>query len=684
MPRPTSRLHHLVLFTLLCTPLKAAWAFDTPAKAHTGWLIPAATAKGVTGQPVDLRQMARSANGLVVAFTSTTCPVSRQYGPTLARLEKELSRQKIRLVLVNPTATDSADSIKTFLADFPADQPYIHDRDEALTKALSARSTTEAFLIDPSGTVVYRGAVDDQFTVGTALDKPRHTWLVSAITAMLAGQQPESAVTDPAGCVLDVPQQVPGQEITYNNRISRIIQQNCLECHHDGGLAPFSLESLDDLKAHKAMIRREVSRGQMPPWFAAPTTMKGHPGWSNDRSLSEVDKRDLTAWLSGPMPEGPADEAPRPLKFNDNGWQIGTPDLVYQLPAPIEIPAQGKMPYQHRTIETRLTEETWIQAVEIRPTDRSVVHHVLVFVAPPENSDEEPVNPDEERRGFFAGYVPGTSAMIFPEGYGKKLPKGSRLRFQIHYTPNGRKTSDQLEFAMLKAKTKPAHEIKVFGVANPGIKIPAGAANHVEVARQLVPTDISLVAFMPHAHVRGKAFKYEIEFPDKHRETVLDVPRYDFNWQLRYKLARPVAVPAGSTIIVTAAYDNSEANKANPDPTKTVYWGQQTDEEMMLGYLEYEITGAKADFQAAVPAGPLAALLGGKTPAERRERFFKLLDKNKDDVISRDEMKLLATFVPRLRENPERLETVFKTLDTNDDGKLTRDEMKSIRNLAGG
>ena len=273
--------------------------------------------------------------------------------------------------------------------------------------------------------------------------------------------------------------------------------------------------------------------------------------------------------------------------------------------------------------------------------------------------------------------------MIFPENYGKRLPKGSRLRFQIHYTPNGHKTTDQLEIGLLKADSKPAHEIKVIGIANPNIKIPAGAENHVEVARQFVPTDINLLAFMPHTHVRGKAFKYEILYPDKRRETLLEVPRYDFNWQLRYKLAKPIAAPKGSTIIATAIFDNSEANKANPDPTKTVYWGQQTDEEMMLGYLEYEVTGAKADFQSQA-AGPLAKLIGGKTPMERRARFFNLLDKNKSNSLSREEMKSLEAFVPRLRDDPERLENVFRTLDTNDDGELSREEMKSIRNLAGG
>ncbi len=651
-----------------------------------GWLIPPLTVKTVDEKSLDLRSLARSGQGLVVAFTSTTCPVSRQYGPTLANLEKVLTQKGLKLVLVNPTPTDSAESIKTFVARFPTDQPYIHDRDESIAKAFGARSTTEVFLIDKAGTVRYRGAVDDQFGVGTALEKPRHDWLVSACNSMLNQPDNPTTVTDPSGCVLDHQGQasVPIEALTYHNRISRIVQQSCLNCHHTDGLAPFSLETLDDVKAHKAMIRKEVERGQMPPWFAAKSTMVNHPGWSNDCSIPAQDKRDLLAWLgSKSMPEGDPADAPLPRKFATTGWLIGTPDLVYKVPTPIEIPAQGKMPYQHRTIDMRLSEETWIQAVEIRPTDKSVVHHVLVFVAPPESDADQDENAEQENRGFFAAYVPGTSAMIFPENYGKRLAKGARLRFQIHYTPNGQKTTDQLEIGLVKSVQKPAHEIKVIGVANPNIKIPAGAGNHVEVARQTVPTDVSLISFVPHTHVRGKAFKYEIVFPDKRRETVLDVPRYDFNWQLRYLLAKPIAVPKGSVIIATATYDNSEANKANPDPTKTVYWGQQTDEEMMLGYMEYEVTGPKAEFQSQV-AGPLAALIGGKTPAERRERFFNLMDKNKDNALTIDEMQMLKNLVPRLRDDPERMNTVFKTLDTNDDGKLSREEMKSIRNLSGG
>ncbi|MFM1801605.1 MAG: hypothetical protein RJA81_957 [Planctomycetota bacterium] len=656
-----------------------------------GQIMPLIQADDLSGKTQNFNQLGRSSKGLMIAFHSTSCPVSRQYGPTLANLQSSLQEQNIAFVIVNPIATDSSDSIKTLLSGFAPETVYIHDTSERVAKALGARSTTEVFFFDQALTLKYRGAVDDQFTVGSALAKPRHNWLMDAVGSVLGQKEVKFTITDPSGCLLGLEPGSQGpSEITYHNRISRIIQNNCLECHRQDGLAPFSLETYDDVKAHRGMMRREVARGQMPPWFAAPLSSPSHPGWSNNRSLSVKDKTDLMTWLESDLTEGNINDAPLPRPTADSNWQIGKPDLVLQLPAPIAIPAQGKVPYQFRTVATELKEDVWVQALEIRPTDRSVVHHALVFVSPPQSQADEENQGDgtaEERRGFFAGYVPGTSVMVFPDGYGKKLPKGSRLRFQIHYTPNGQNTSDQLELGIRFAKTTPEHEVKVIGVANPGIRIPAGVSDHQETAIQNVPTDVELLSFMPHMHVRGKAFRYEVRYPDGKQETLLDVPRYDFNWQLRYKLAKPIAVPAGSTILVTATFDNSEENPANPDPAKTVFWGPQTDEEMLLGYVEYEIKGKDVkSLEAGPPAnlGPLARLIRGRNREETQKRLFLLLDTNKDDALDRKELDRLSNFLPRLKENPERLDNVFQTLDLNDNGQLSRDEMKNIRNLAGG
>lgn len=681
--------------TILCTLLAtlstpAIHAEDDPASAISR-KMPDITTQDVAGNPVDLYALARRGNGLAILFRSETCPVSKQYGPTFARIEKSLREQGIATIVINPVATDPKDAIDKFRATIPG-TPYLHDTDERIAAALEARSTTEVFLYDKALTLRYRGGIDDQFAVGTALEKPRHQWLLDAVDDIVASRDVRLAVTDPSGCVID-PHPAAGEparkaELTFHDRISRILQKHCQECHHDGGLAPFPLVSYDDAKSHRAMIAREVKRGQMPPWFAEPAKSgENHPGWLHDRSLPASDKADLLAWLGGELAEGDPADAPLPRKFGNSGWSIGKPDLVLQLPEPIAIAAQGKMPYQIRTVETGLTEDKWLSAYEIRPTDRQAVHHVLVFLLPPRHDIDEDKDRDaDEGRGFFAAYVPGTSSMTLPEGYGKKVPKGSRFRFQIHYTPYGEATEDRLEIGLKWHESAPPKELKVYGISNPAIEIPPGAARHVETAKVRIPADVRLLGFLPHMHVRGAAFEYAVEFPDGKRQVILNVPRYDFAWQLHYQLAAPVEVPAGSTVIATAVYDNSAGNRANPDPSKTVHWGQQTDEEMLLGYVEFE-TDAKFAMPgpgSRIANGPLARILGGGDPEQRRERLFRLLDRDEDGKLTREELGRLERFVPRLREDPARLDTLLKTLDDDEDGKLDRTELKNLRNLSGG
>jgi hypothetical protein len=229
-----------------------------------------------------------------------------------------------------------------------------------------------------------------------------------------------------------------------------------------------------------------------------------------------------------------------------------------------------------------------VQALEVQPSAREVTHHVLVFAVPPG------VKPGRgaESQGFFAAYVPGNNTLIYPEGYAKKLPKGATIIFQIHYTPNGTATEDQTRFGVVFAKQPPRHEVKVAAIVNGRFEIPPGADNHkVEARIPAIPFEAKVLAYFPHAHLRGKAARYEMKTPDGKMATLLDVPRYDFNWQLMYRYAEPVTVPRGSALVYTAWYDNSTGNPANPDPKRTVKWGQQTYDEMHLGYVEYVIDG---------------------------------------------------------------------------------------------
>lgn len=544
--------------------------------------------------------------GTCIAFTSVTCPVSKRYLPVLSRLCADLGALDISFVIVNPMRSESREDFHAAMKGHGMGGIWVSDRDQSLTRALGAATTTEVFLFDAARTLVYRGAVDDQYGISYNLETPRHEYLRKAVDAMLAGRRPGVAATVAPGCELDgssraVTDAPAGSAITYYRDVSRILQHNCVECHRAGGLAPFSLEQPDEVLDRVKTIKRVVGKGTMPPWFAAPPE-KGQPSlWINDHSLSSRDKADLLAWIEGDRIMGDPADAPVPRQFPAE-WQIGKPDLVLQLPQPVKVRAEGVMPYQNLVVETSLSEDRWVQAIEIQPTDREVVHHVLVFVEGGDKpaglgqrargaaGDRRIAGADgEDSRGYFGIYVPGNSTVVYPEGFARRLPKGSRLRFQMHYTPKGSATEDQTRIGFVFAKEKPDHVVQVVGISNPKLVIPPHAANHSQTASIPVPATVRLLAFAPHMHLRGKAFRYDAILPDGSRRTLLDIPRYDFNWQLAYRYAEPVEIPAGSRIEVTGWFDNSVSNPANPDPDKTVRWGPQTFDEMLLGYVEYFI-----------------------------------------------------------------------------------------------
>jgi mono/diheme cytochrome c family protein len=522
---------------------------------------------------------------LVVVCFSASCPLSNKFAPEVARLEKEFAAQKISFRLLNPVAGELAEDLQKFIARHGLTSPVVADGQGALARALGATTTTEVFVLDAARTLVYRGAISDQYGLGYSKDAPTRNYLRDALGAVLRGGTPAIAATTAPGCALDLPAATAtttATAVTYHRDVARILQTNCVECHHAGGVAPFSLETMADVIENAGMVKKQLERGAMPPWFAAPAPAGVHSPWSNDRSLSERDKADVVAWLQSDRPAGDPKEAPVPRVFSSE-WSIGTPDLVVQIPQPIAIKAEGTMPYQFVTAETSLTEDRWVQGYEIRPTDRSVVHHVIVQV---HEKGKAIRNRGEGGDGYWAAYVPGNTSHLYPEGFARKLPAGATVSFQIHYTPNGKATTDQIRIGLVFSKTPPRYEMRTVALANARLQIPPGAANHVETKEHHLSNDLQVTALMAHMHVRGKAFKYEITYADGKTETLLDIPRYDFNWQLRYDYATPKLFPRGSTVKVTAVFDNSSGNPANPDPTKLVKWGPQTSDEMMIGYFE--------------------------------------------------------------------------------------------------
>ena len=546
--------------------------------------------EGQTRKLSDLKQH----RVVVIALTSTSCPLSKKFGPTLARLEQDYQLKNVAFVYVNPAQREVSDDLREAIKKSRFAGPYILDSDGAVGSALGATQSTDAFVLDAQRTVVYRGAVDDQYGIGYALDAPRRQYLVEAIEAALRGARPEIQATEAPGCPLDVHQAIPEDAaagVTFHNRISRLLQSHCVECHRHGGSAPFALESADDVLAQAAPIQRAVERGLMPPWFAAAPAAGEKSKWSNDRTLPPRDKSDLLDWLAAGRPLGEPQEAPLLRQFH-NDWQIGKPDLIVQISKPIAVKATGTMPYQDVFADTGLTKDKWIQSIEIRPTAREVVHHALAFaMAPGDTPAHDKVNAEQaaavHQRGFFAAYVPGNSTIVLPDGFAKLLPAGSRLWLQIHYAPNGVEATDQMEIGMVFARERPQNVVQVKGIVNANLSIPPGADNHPEMGLLKLGADSRITAFMPHLHLRGKAFRYEALFPDGRVQVLLDVPRYDSNWQLLYRLEQPIDCPRGTILKGTAWFDNSSGNPANPDPGATVRFGPQATDEMLVGYVEY-------------------------------------------------------------------------------------------------
>lgn len=553
-----------------------------------GRLIADRTCVDLTGASRRLSTLAGK-QGLVIALSSATCPISKRYAPSLVALEKDLAAQGLTLLVVNAMAGEKPEEIRAQVKAAGLTSPYVHDVDGALAKALGARTTAEVFLLDGRRTLRYRGALDDQYGVDYSRERPTRRYLADALAEMLAQRPVTVAATSAPGCELDLkPGTGPASAITYHRDVARILQQNCVRCHHDQGIAPFPLDDLASVKDHAKTIRRVLAEGTMPPWFAAPPKDGGPSPWANDCSLGAKDKADLLAWIdSKDRALGDPAEAPAPLKFAGE-WTIGKPDAIIPLSKAYAVKATGVMPYQTDVVTTEFAEDKWVKAYEIIPSARDVVHHVIVMVHPPGSKITS-----GGAENYWAIYVPGNSARVFDDGIARKLPAGSRLSFQIHYTPSGKAVEERMRLGLVFAKERPRLELRTVGVAHQKLSIPPHAADHVETKTQRVPVDLTVTNLLAHMHVRGKAFKYELIHPDGRAELLLDIPRYDFNWQLRYDFKEPKVFPRGSSLRITAVFDNSAGNRANPDPTKTVRWGQQTTEEMMIGYVEYVVPIAK-------------------------------------------------------------------------------------------
>ncbi|MCA8915515.1 MAG: redoxin domain-containing protein [Planctomycetes bacterium] len=521
---------------------------------------------------------------LVIAVTNSTCPICKKFAPVLNEIVSDYAEKDVAFLLLNPMENDTVDKCKEAIKRYGFTARYISDPKGEIARALKVNSTGDCFVLDSARTLRYRGAVSDQFGFGYNLEEPRETYLRDAIDAVLEGEDVFYNATWAPGCLLEFEATEPKGDITWHNRVSRIVQDNCQECHRNGENGPFELMTYADVKANRTMVKRQVENRLMPPWFADPA----HGDFINDRSLSDADRTALLSWIDNGCPEGDAKDAPV-VKSWTKGWKIGQPDAVVGPAKAFNVPAKGTVKYQYVQVETNFDEDKWLQAMEIRPSAPQVVHHVLIFLKYPRNHPRAKEQPDDNGglNGYFMGMVPGQGHIVFPEGMGKFLPKGATMVFQIHYTPTGEACEDKPELGMIFCKERPTHEVTTTGISNVFFNIPAGAENHEVKAIYVVRKKMRLLSLMPHMHLRGKAYKYVARLPDGTEQVLLDIPRYDFNWQLLYILREPIDLPVGTKIYATGWFDNSDKNPANPDPTKDIRFGEQTWEEMQIGYINW-------------------------------------------------------------------------------------------------
>jgi len=394
-------------------------------------------------------------------------------------------------------------------------------------------------------------------------------------------------------------------DVTFNKDVLPILQKNCQSCHRPGEIGPFSLLTYESSRPWAKSIKSAVLTQKMPPWFADPKY--GH--FANDRRLNDADIKMIAAWVDAGAPEGNPKDKPAPITWTD-GWNI-KPDVVLGMQKPYNVPAKGTVLYTYFVVPTGFTKDTWVIDAEVRPGNRAVVHHASVHVRPPGSkwmkdakvgeayippgtedgspAPPAPVDPNVNTSNeWLLGYVPGTQTQSYfdlDHKAAKLIPAGSDIVFEMHYTANGKETTDQTKVGFVLAKEPPKFRLLTVPVFDAGFVIPPGDANHEAYALAVFNQPVRLIYSQPHMHLRGKDMEIHLQYPTGESETMLSVPHYDFSWQTIYFENKPRDLPKGTRVELTAHWDNSAANKYNPDPTKTLRWGEQSWDEMIFAWV---------------------------------------------------------------------------------------------------
>jgi peroxiredoxin len=575
---------------------------------------------------------------IVIMSRSNGTAFSRTADAELQKLSDACKARGVVVWALDSNLADTRDAVAATAAQENLTVPVLMDEQQLVGEQLKVQREGEVFVINPkTWTVAYRGPLDGHAN--------------AAVDALLAGQAPQiTRVSTAAGKPISFPAEAHAADfakISYAKDVAPILQEKCVSCHIAGGIGPFAMNSYEIVKGFSPMIRETVRTRRMPPYFADP-----HIGvFKNDQGLSAEQTKTLVHWIEAGAPRG---DGPDPLLANAGKrapeWptELGKPDVIVDLPA-YKVPATGLVEYQNQLVDNPFKQNTWLRAIAMKPGDRRVLHHVVSNHVP-----DSSLPPAAIPGGSVGSYTPGAEPQVIADGAGAPVPAGGKLHFQMHYTTMGKETVDKTEVGFYTLKSPPEYIKRSTVISTFSLYIPAGEARHQEVAYLTFPADAYLYTLYPHSHYRGYHVELKAVMPDGKQEMLLSLPKYDFNWQRDYDPVKPILVKAGTKLVATWVYDNSEHNPANPDPKRNVTWGEQTPDEMMYFRVNYRwadetVNHVRNDLQSKLFA---SQMMGS-------------LDSNLDGFIEPNEFKGPMAG----------MRAKFAELDVNHDGKLDAAEL---------
>lgn len=518
---------------------------------------------------------------VVIYAFANGCPIVRQDIAELNRLAGQFA-STARILLVDAAIADDRASVATEANALATTVPVLLDPVQSVSRDLGFERTGEALVVTTKNwQIVWRGPLSDRLGYGAQKSEAGRNFLSEAITAAVAGKPGPSDAPAAKGCKITYDALKP---VDYATEIAPLLVTHCASCHAAGGVAPFALAGHAQAKSHAAMIKEVLRTRRMPPWGA------DAPGGTfiGDNVLTNAETARLIAWIDAGTPRGEGADALATPRAAPAEWPLGKPDLIVDCP-PQQVPATGVVPYRRLVVDVDLPKNVWVRAYDLHPSVPAVMHHAFAFGVPagvtPKPGDPRFSGLDD----FLADYVPGLGPIAFPDGCGKPLTAGARIGFQLHYTTSGTAVTDRPRLGLYLSSVKPAREVRIVSIKQVKFTIPPGVRDVPAEGKVTTPTPVTLLGMSPHMHLRGSRMAFTATLPDGSLRPLLSVPRYDLNWQAMYRPVVPLTLPAGTVITCRGAWDNSRFNESNPDPSKTVQWGEQSWDEMFLGYLVFTV-----------------------------------------------------------------------------------------------